>query len=294
MEIHNMSTEDIASTLAIMRMQEASYRSDDYLARRPKSVKHPRVGFTSPVDAACRFKMVEWCFQIADFCKFSREAVAIGMSYLDRYLSTDSGLRALDDRKFFQLASMTCLYTAIKIHEPEAMQPRILVRLSKGTYTEEEITDMELEILNAIQWRMNPPTSLCFLNNFLALLPENAMSTSDRDTVYELAKFQTELAVHEYSLVTVDASTVAFAAMMNALETVAGAGTLEIMTMLAKVSSIDIQSSFVNESKDKLYQVVGGDSLTRPSMTLLAPKSQLSTPSLSRSGSCTCVASLVS
>jgi hypothetical protein len=238
--------------------------------------------------------MVEWCFQIADFCKFSRETVAIGMSYLDRYLSTDTGLPALDDRKVFQLAAMTCLYTAIKIHEPEAMQPRIIVKLSKGTYTEEEITDMELEILNAIQWRMNPPTALSFLNSFLALLPGDVMSPSDKDTVYELAKFQTELAVHEYSLVTVDASTVAFAAVMNALETVACAGTMKIMIMLAKVSSIDIQSRFVNELKDKLYQVVGGDLSTRHFVSLLTPQSPVSKPSLSRSRSCTCVASLVS
>jgi hypothetical protein len=274
-------------------MQEANYRSDDYLARQPKSVKHPRAGFTSSVDAAFRFKMVEWCFQIVDFCKFSRETVAIGMSYLDRYLSTDTGLRALDDHKVFQLASMTCLYTAIKIHEPETMHPRILVRLSKGTYTEEAITNMELEILIAIQWRANPPTSLSFLNNFLSLLPANAVSPSERDTVYELAMFQTELAIHEYSLATVDASTVAFAAMMNALETVSCAETMEVMTSLAKVSSIDIQSRFVNESKEKLYQVVGGDLSTRPPTSLLTPKSQVSKAPLSRSGSCTCIASLV-
>jgi hypothetical protein len=120
------------------------------------------------------------------------------------------------------------------------------------------------------------------------------MSPSDRDTVYELAKFQTELAVHEYSLVTFDASTVAFAAMMNALESVACAGTMEIMITLAKVSSIDIQARLVNKMKDMLYQVVERNSSTRPVMRLFTPKSPASKPSLSRSGSCTCVASLVS
>jgi hypothetical protein len=287
--LFNMSAEDIASTLAVMRQQEAIYRCHDYLSSCPKSLKRPQAGATlSPsVDAECRFKMAEWCYQVVDVCKFSRETVAIAMSYLDRYISTETGLPALFDRKVFQLAAMTCLYTAIKIHEPEAMETRIVSQLSRGAHTEEQITDMELEILHAVQWRMNPPTALSFIQNFLALIPGVIMSKSDRDTVYELAKYQTELAVHEYSLVAVDASTVAFAAVMNALETVACKGAMDIMNMLAKVSSIDIQSHLVTESQDKLYEVVSGTSSTRPCnfASHLAPKSPVTKCFLSRRGS---------
>lgn len=106
---------------------------------------------------------------------------------------------------------------------------------------------MELEILEAIQWRMNPPTALSFIKNFLALVPGIIMSKNDRDTVNELAKYQTELAVHEYSFVAIDASIVAFAALMNALETVEFKGIMDIMNMLAKVSSIDIKSKLLTE-----------------------------------------------
>jgi ribosomal protein L37AE/L43A len=281
--VFNMSASDVASTIEVMRRQEASYQCRDYLSCRPRGLKRAQAGL--PVDAECRFKMAEWCYQVVDFCKFSRETVAISMSYLDRYISTAAGLPALSDRKLFQLAAMTCLYTAIKIHEPEAMEPRIVAQLSRGTYTEQQVTDMELEILNAIQWRMNPPTALSFLNNSLALLPEGVMSPSDRDTVYELAKFQTELAVHEYSLITVSASTVAFSAMMNALETVACKGTVDIMMMLAKVSSIDFQSRLVAGTQDKLYQVVSGVSSTGPCVSHLTPKSPVSTRFISRRGS---------
>jgi Cyclin, N-terminal domain/Cyclin, C-terminal domain len=289
---YNMSMADIASTLEVMRLQEASYRCHDYLSCRPMShptsLKRPQAGIaSSPVDVECRFKMAEWCYQVVDFCKFSRETVAIAMSYLDRYISTETGLPALYDRKVFQLAAMTCLYTAIKIHEPEAMEPRIIAQLSRGVYTEEQVTDMELEILMAIQWRMNPPTALSFINNFFALLPEGTMNQSDRDTVYELAKFQTELAVHEYSLVAIDASTLAFSALMNSLETVACAKSMDIMAMIAKVASIDIQSTLVSELQDKLYEVVnGGISSTGPSMRHhLTPKSPVPKCFISRRGS---------
>jgi Cyclin, N-terminal domain/Cyclin, C-terminal domain len=283
---YNISKADIASTLEVMHLQEASYRCHDYLTCRPTSLKRPQAGITSPpVDAECRFKMVEWCYQVVDFCKFSRETVAIAMSYLDRYMSTETGLPALYDRTVFQLAAMTCLYMAIKIHEPEAMEPRIVAQLSRGVYTEQQVTDVELEILDAIQWRMNPPTALSFINNFLALVPESTMSQSDRDTVYSAAKFQIELAVHEYSLVTVDESTLAFAAVMNALETVACAGTMDIMIMIAKVSSIDIHSHLMTESQDQLYQVVNGVSSTGPSVSHLTPKSPAPKCFISRRGS---------
>jgi hypothetical protein len=284
-----MSTEDIASTLLVMRKQEASYHCDDYLSSHQGGVERPQAGatFSPPVDAECRFKIAEWCYHVVDVCKFSRETVAIAMSYLDRYISTETGLPALFDRKVFQLAAMTCLYTAIKIHEPEAMEPRVVSQLSRGAHTEEQVTDMEMEILHAIQWRMNPPTALSFITNFLALVPGVAMSKTDRDTVYELCKYQTELAVHEYRLVATDASTLAFAALMNALETVACKGIMDIMNMLAKVSSIDIKSNLLTELQDMLYEVVSGTSSTGPcnSASHLAPKSPVTKCFLARRGS---------
>jgi hypothetical protein len=270
-----MSSEDIASTIKAMRQQEASYQCLDYL--RPKSLmqrlKRPHAGTTPPVDAECRFKMAEWCYQVVDVCKFNRETVAIAMSYLDRYMSTQvAESPALDDRKVFQLIAMTCLYTAIKIHEPEAMEPRIIAQLSRGA---EQVTDMELAILNAIQWRMNPPTTLSF--NFLALLPETMMSSNGRDTVYELAKFQAESGIHEYSLVTVDASTVATSSIINALETVPCSKTMDIKMILAtKVSLIDVESRLVTATQDKLYEVVSEVPLTGTSVSQSNPKSPVS------------------
>lgn len=266
-----MSPDDISSTIQAMRMQESrGYKCADYLSHRQQSHKPCHA---SPVDAECRFKMVEWCYQVVDFCKFGRETVAIAMSYLDRYLMTEAGRPALDDRKIFQLAAITSVYTAIKIHEPQAMESKVVAKLSRGTYTEQQVTDMEMSILVAIEWRMNPPTALSFLNAFFALLPEGTMIQMEQDAMYEFAKFQTELAVNEFSLVAIDASTVAFSALLNALETIA-AGTIDVAATLAKVSCIDSESNLVLETKDMLYQAVrrGVSSTTGPAVQL-APKS---------------------
>jgi uncharacterized CHY-type Zn-finger protein len=264
--LYTLDGEVIASTIKVMRMQEASYKCHDYFSHRRHGIlKCVEAGSirSIPVDEDCRFKMADWYYKVVDLCKFSRETVAVAMSYLDRYISSEAGRPALDDYTLFQLAGITCLYTAIKIHEPEAITP---TQLSSGTYTKEQVTDMELEILAAIQWRMNPPVALSFINNFLNLLA-SVMSKSDRDAVYELAKFQTELAVVEYSLVTVDASMVAFAEVLNALGTVECTGKMEIMNMLAKFSSIDLRSSLVTETQDKLHQIFSGMRFTGTSVS---------------------------
>mmetsp|Transcript_12381 Transcript_12381/g.25686 ORF Transcript_12381/g.25686 Transcript_12381/m.25686 type:complete len:328 (-) Transcript_12381:105-1088(-) len=205
---------EVVDRIAILRIQEEStYRVKDYItesaAQRKRSSK--------PIDSDCRVKMCEWCYQVVDFCKFRRETVAIGMSYLDRYLCTPKGRSALCNRKEYQLAAMTALYVAIKLHEPLEMETSLLADLSRGCYTEMEFVGMEQIILQAIKWRVNGPTVLAFVAHFLALLP-SAIHLSVAESIMEYARFQTELAVAEQSLVTLKPSEVALAAVLNGVE----------------------------------------------------------------------------
>jgi hypothetical protein len=89
---------------------------------------------------------------------------------------------------------------------------------------------------------------------------------------------------YEYSLVAIDASTVALAALMNALETISACeGSMAIIVMLSNESGIDIQSSMVVGSKFKLSQIVTGVSSTGPSVRNLNTNSPVvSQPMLSR------------
>ena len=96
--------------------------------------------------------MAEWCAQVIDFCKFSRETVGIGMSYLDRFIA--SGVRrsrtARTDRKEYQLAAMTTLMMAIKLNEPLEMETKLLSDLSRGCYTTAEIATSRANCSDAL------------------------------------------------------------------------------------------------------------------------------------------------
>mmetsp|Transcript_34046 Transcript_34046/g.81862 ORF Transcript_34046/g.81862 Transcript_34046/m.81862 type:complete len:339 (+) Transcript_34046:2878-3894(+) len=197
----------------MLNQEEHEYKCFDYLAAneaiRKKAAK--------PVDEDCRVKMCEWCYQVVDFCKFRRETVGIGMSYLDRYLCSDKGKGALGDRKEYQLVAMTCLYIAIKIHEPLEMETSLLADLSRGCYTEMEFANMEQTILEAVEWRVSGPTPLAFVLHFLTFLPDTLHSTVE-EAIFDYARYQTELAISDHSFVKLRPSVVGMAAVMNAME----------------------------------------------------------------------------
>jgi hypothetical protein len=205
---------ETADRIAIMRIQEeTTYLIRDYLA---DSVQIRKMA-SRPVDESCRVRMCEWCYQVVDFCKFRRETVVIGMTYLDKYLCTLKGSEVLCNRKEYQLAAMTALYVAIKLHEPLEMETSLMAELSRGVYTEMEFVDMEQTILQAVHWRVSGPTALGFVQQFMALLP-STVHPDVGNLIFDYARYQTELAICEHQFVAIRPSVVAFAVVLNAME----------------------------------------------------------------------------
>jgi hypothetical protein len=201
-------------TLQVMLRQEDSYVTGDYLhqQREPETANGP----LHHVDANCREMMATWAYSVIDYCDFQRETVEVSMSCLDRFLLTEYGRSALEDRDLFQLAAMTTVYTAVKLHETAALDLDFIAHLSRGAYSQDMVETMEETLLYALKWRVNPPTALAFVRQYLELLP--CVDERVRQSVYEVARFQTELAVKEYWFLTVKASALAYCALLNALE----------------------------------------------------------------------------
>jgi len=249
-----MDPSDIADHLAIMRIQEeTTYYIRDYLA---ESIGIRKLA-SKPVDADCRVKMCEWCYQVVDFCKFRRETVGIGMSYLDRYLCTPRGREALCNRKEYQLAAMTALYIAIKLHEPLEMETSLLADLSRGCYQEMEFVAMEQTILQALNWRVNGPTALGFITYFMALVP-SSVHPSVTAAIYDYARYQTELAIAEHAFVAVKPSEIALAALLNAME-----------GMDTNLLPLKVQGKFIRNI-ERFFEILVDDvEVTQASLSLL-------------------------
>jgi hypothetical protein len=150
--------------------------------------------------------------------------------------SCPSCKRSVDSRTY-QLAAMTSLYLAVKLHsagsEEEFNRRRrfklcSFVELSRGQFDSEDICAMERTILSTLNWKVNSPTPMTFVTYFLDLLMPEREATSPHarnnydlvlHVLRELSRYLTELAVCLGSKCTAERqSHVGFAAVMVSMD----------------------------------------------------------------------------
>mmetsp|Transcript_2386 Transcript_2386/g.4407 ORF Transcript_2386/g.4407 Transcript_2386/m.4407 type:complete len:309 (+) Transcript_2386:107-1033(+) len=256
----NAATEQTLETIQAMRRQEeSSYGVSDYLSQLPQMTHQPQNPLDTPVDASCRFVMAKWCNEIADFCNYKRETVAIALNCLDRFMSTPSGQQILMDRNLYQLSAMTALYSSVKIHEQEAMDPNLVSSLSRGVHTAEAVEAMEARMLFAIQFRVNPPTAMSFVRSMMDLVPDHIVGPCERETIMEVTRFQVEMAVNEYEFCGVQPSSVAFACLLNAIESLSEDGMFYANFESTMANAVGIVVRDLRDLRIALYQLMNGN-----------------------------------
>jgi len=253
--------EECFETVTAMQEQEESYRSDCWIESdslvSDSSSGEDCFSRNKTVDVECRDKMAAWIYQVSDYCKYQRDTPEIAISILDRFLCTDEGNLSRTNRKSYQLASITALYTAVKLNETVFMSPKVMSLLSREFHKPKDVEDMEKKMLNALKWRVDPPTSRSFVRVLMDLIPEELLDETVRPVIYDLSYCQAELAVGMYDLLPIPKSIVAFSAIMNALsrvrldEKVVG----RIQAVLAKALRIDPKSDLIDDLQTILLRV---------------------------------------
>lgn len=214
-----LSYSNIVETLQVMIRQESNYSVTDLQMQTDDSNY-------SIVTSSGRDKMVDWCCRVIQYCNLDIEIVSIAMNFTDRMCVAQPQI--LSNPCKYQLVAMTALYTAAKIHAPEALDPKLVSNLSRGTYTAEEIESQERMLLASLQWKVNPPTPHSFVRQFFELI-QPAMSIHECETAlrFSLKQIDSYMCKHFCSSV-IRPSVVAYCAFMNAL------GYLSIMSSTEK------------------------------------------------------------
>eukprot|EP00521_Asterionellopsis_glacialis_P014552 CAMPEP_0195293212 /NCGR_PEP_ID=MMETSP0707-20130614/11987_1 /TAXON_ID=33640 /ORGANISM="Asterionellopsis glacialis, Strain CCMP134" /LENGTH=357 /DNA_ID=CAMNT_0040353875 /DNA_START=17 /DNA_END=1090 /DNA_ORIENTATION=- len=215
--------------LQVMMKQEAStyVLRSDYL--------HQENDNLDQVNDSWRRKICEWSFEVVDHFGFDREVVSIALNYLDRFVASNSlsaeGGSSISRREF-QLVAVTSLYLAIKLHgETDSFDgPRrklkigAFVELSRGLFNIETLETMENGILNALEWRMNPPTTVRFVACLLRQLPEWPKCEFSKEhgqvasSLFEMSRYLTELSVCVSSFLNFNPSVIAYAAILCSMD----------------------------------------------------------------------------
>ncbi|KAL7539383.1 hypothetical protein ACHAXR_009248 [Thalassiosira sp. AJA248-18] len=218
--IHNSLSQDtiaVADSLFVMLQKEKTiFRSCNYfdLSSSPAVTR-----------GSDRMKVVDWCYSIIDNTQFDRETVAIAMNMVDRFLSklnkSTVKQQTMIDHQHFQLLSIAALYISIKINESVALGSDEVARATLGGHSAKDIEAMELTILQVLDWQIWAPTSIQMAHHILSfLLPHVNLEKSTWDFILGEVRFQTEHAVRDHYFSTQLQSTVAVAAIFNALDRV--------------------------------------------------------------------------
>ena len=238
---------EIEDTLRMMRKQESTvYRRYDYLSSQTDLSE--RV-----VDGSWRQRIVEWMYGVVDHCNLRRDSVAVAAYYLD--LSLINGL--VVSRREFQLAAMTALQLAIKLYDSTIVKLDSMVKLGRGLFNEQDVITMEIKMLKALNWHVHPPTPVCFLRQFLRLLPASVIPLT-RYLIAEVTRFISEISVCLYKFVKYPPSVIAYAGMLLAIERIDDA-TLpywqrqQIFELMASVAGLHHTSPPVVEAVTQLH-----------------------------------------
>uniref|UniRef100_A0A7S3Q1W8 Cyclin N-terminal domain-containing protein n=1 Tax=Chaetoceros debilis TaxID=122233 RepID=A0A7S3Q1W8_9STRA len=248
--------------LDVMKRQEQSsiYHISDCLSAQSTRKASLSSSANTNADIWCRSQMVQWCYAVVDFVHFNRETVLSAMQLLDRFVSTNtskSTINVIADRRQYQLAAMTALYLAIKIHEPQTLDISMMVQLGKGAYASSDFYQMEFNMLSALKWHLHGPTATAYLEHLLPLLTLACESGNDRGHLRNHAQYYIELSTSDYDLVTVSPSKIAVAAIINSLRRLAVSthAFLRIIKELKQYTGIDAAAKHILAIAQRMHKL---------------------------------------
>eukprot|EP00984_Skeletonema_dohrnii_P011995 scaffold4823_cov82-Skeletonema_dohrnii-CCMP3373.AAC.6 len=178
-----------------------------------------------------RHAICDWYYDFVDHFHFDREVVGVAANYFDRYTSVNAV--SLDDNEnalsTYHTVAVAALYVAIKLHatscevdDLQELRNQALSKILYGTPQPKLILDMEMNMLQALEWAVNPPTLHQFAFMFHKFHPSRAICTEYEFYIYEATRYQVELVIFvPQLLVEFKPSIIAFAAMKNAEEKIA-------------------------------------------------------------------------
>ncbi len=236
----------------------------------------------SMITAADRMKLVDWCYSIVDHCQYSRETVAMAMDRVDQFLSMPSftteaaqmGDEALHSQHKFQLLTIAALYSSIKVTETAAKSMDTFAAMCCSIHSVEEIERVERILLGGLSWADDDPTAYQVGHSIFSLLvPYLDLPEATWSFLIDEMQYQTELAVRDYYFSTQRTSTIALAAVSNAIDSINHKPHREVIcTFLARVvDCFDFdQASSISSAMQKLQCNLKEGSQSHPTIQLVA------------------------
>mmetsp|Transcript_10324 Transcript_10324/g.15178 ORF Transcript_10324/g.15178 Transcript_10324/m.15178 type:complete len:328 (+) Transcript_10324:177-1160(+) len=238
--VHSQKIERIIDQLNVILKQESTTHYGKRLNLFLAPVEDANTTKNNQRNECWRRKICEWLFQVVDHCEFDRQVVFIALNYLDRTASAaiKTEGHSIDEKKF-QLLATTCFYIAMKLHSTKdnsdlqdltaddmpqcKLRITEFVQLSRGLFAVAALEEKEREILDMLDWHVNPPTAVLVITLLINFLPQNILPSKEllnaKVEIYEVSRYLSELGVCVSSIAfNYTPSEIAYAAILCAFE----------------------------------------------------------------------------
>eukprot|EP01086_Lenisia_limosa_P009641 TRINITY_DN3317_c0_g1_i1.p1 TRINITY_DN3317_c0_g1~~TRINITY_DN3317_c0_g1_i1.p1 ORF type:complete len:339 (+),score=73.62 TRINITY_DN3317_c0_g1_i1:98-1114(+) len=147
-----------------------------------------------------RFILVDWLIEVHLKFKLMQETIFSAVNILDRYLA-----RKPVRRSQVQLVGVTALLIASKLEEIYTPEVRDYVYITDNAYKVEDVTKMEVHMLQVLNYDLMVPSALHFLRRFSKAARSNIQH-------HTIAKYLCEIALVNYKMLIFAPSQIAAAA----------------------------------------------------------------------------------
>ncbi|KZC10100.1 PREDICTED: cyclin-A2 [Dufourea novaeangliae] len=141
------------------------YRADIYNYLRVAETQHrPKPGYMKKqpdITYSMRSILVDWLVEVAEEYRLQTETLYLAVSYIDRFLSYMSVVRAK-----LQLVGTAAMFIAAKYEEIYPPDVGEFVYITDDTYTKKQVLRMEHLILRVLSFDLIAPTPLTFLMDY--------------------------------------------------------------------------------------------------------------------------------
>mmetsp|Transcript_27954 Transcript_27954/g.70140 ORF Transcript_27954/g.70140 Transcript_27954/m.70140 type:complete len:374 (-) Transcript_27954:96-1217(-) len=156
--------------------------------------------------------LLDWLNEVNQEYNLQTETLFLTKNYIDRYLSLQPCTR-----ERLQLLGMACLLISAKFEEILSPSLDDLVYICDHAYTKDQIIQMEVNVLNTLNFDLCVATEYVFLRRFQKAAMATLPGTAKAKLIDQMSRYLTELTIPEYQFVMYRPSVIAAAAICVAL-----------------------------------------------------------------------------
>ena len=160
--------------------------------------------------------MALWFLYTAHDYGIQSETVEAAQAMVDRVSSIDTNIT--EDFDLYQISCFVCLLIACKTMETKLFfKKSCLWKLGRGYFSKAELNDAELNVLYALKWRIQPPTSIDIANHLLTFVNDLGLPLLDYTEVKQKVTLSLSVAVVDSRFLPFKKSSIALAAVLSVI-----------------------------------------------------------------------------